>query len=190
MLKFKPVDKYKPGEILIPHSIIRTRIKEVAREVAKDYKNKDLLVVGVLKGAFKLVSDFTYDLHELGINHLHVSFIALKSYPKGTVAQRKSKLVKDIDINPKDRHVLLVDDILDTGKSLSLVTNLIKNRGAKSVKSFVLLDKPERREVNFNADYTGIKIPNIWVQGYGMDTDEVGRAEPNIIIGPYKYKNT
>ncbi|MCL4415233.1 MAG: hypoxanthine phosphoribosyltransferase [Actinobacteria bacterium] len=187
MINFKSPNEYESGDILIPNSVIKERIREIAEKVREDFKNKDLLIVGVLKGAFKLVSDFTQELHELGFHHLHISFIALKSYPTGTVAQREAKLTKDLDVDPSGRDVLIVDDILDTGKSLSLITDIIRKKGAKSIKSFVLLDKPERREVNFTADYIGIKIPNIWVQGYGMDTEETGRAEPNIIVGPFKY---
>ena len=188
MIKFKSPQDYKPGEILIPHLIIRERIKEIAGEVVGDYKDKELLVVGVLKGAYKLISDFTHDLHEQGLNNICLSFLTLRSYSDGT-SSRETNLSQDIDINPKGKHVLVVDDILDTGKSLEFITKLIKSKGAKSVKSFVLLDKPSRRAYNFHADYIGITIPNIWVQGYGMDTDEVGRAEPNIIVGPYKYNN-
>jgi len=186
LIKFKPTEQYKPGEILISHTIIRERIKEVAEEVAVDYQNKELLIVGVLKGAYKLISDFTHDLHEQGLNNICLSFLTLRSYSEGTTS-KETKLSQDVDIHPEGKHVLIVDDILDTGKSLEFVTELIKSKGAKSIKSFVLLDKPSRRVYNFHADYVGITIPNIWVQGYGMDTDEVGRAEPNIIVGPYKY---
>lgn len=188
MVKFKTAKDYKPGEILIPNLIIRERIKEVAEEIAKDYKNKELLIVGVLKGAFKLVSDLTHDLHELGLKDLKLTFVVLKTY-EGIAPKEESQLLQDMDIHPQGRHVLVVDDILDTGKSLKFITELLESKGSKSVKSFALLDKPSGRSCDFCADYVGIKIPNIWVQGYGMDTDEFGRAEPNIIVGPYKYQN-
>ncbi|MBU2632186.1 hypoxanthine phosphoribosyltransferase [Patescibacteria group bacterium] len=188
MIKFKPVKQYKPGEILIPHAIIKTRIKEIAREITKDYRNKELLIVGVLKGAYKLISDFTHDLHEQGLKNISLCFLSTRSYSDGTVSG-KIKLLQDIDIHPQGKHVLVVDDILDTGKSLKFITELIKSKGAKSLKTFAFLDKPSRRINNFKADYVGITIPNVWVQGYGMDTDEIGRTEPNIIVGPYKYGN-
>ncbi|HZJ18491.1 MAG TPA: hypoxanthine phosphoribosyltransferase [Patescibacteria group bacterium] len=186
MLKFKPIEQYKPGQVLIPHSIIRKRVKEIAKEISKDYQNKELLIVGVLKGAYRLISDFTNDLHKQGLNNINLSFLTLRSYSDGKISG-EVRLSQDIDIHPEGKHVLVVDDILDTGKSLSFITKLIKAKGAKSIKTFALLDKPSRRINNFHADYVGITIPNVWVQGYGMDTDEIGRAEPNVIIGPYRY---
>lgn len=187
MLKFKSAKLYKPGEILIENAIVRARLKEVAKTIAKKYKNKNLLVVGVLKGAFKLVSDFTHDLHDLGLNDINVTFIRVKTYSNGTVSENESKLLQDLDIHPEGRYVLVVDDILDSGKSLKLITESLLSKRAKSVESFALLDKPSGRSCNFSADYTGIVIPDIWVQGYGMDTDEFGRAEPNIIVGPFRH---
>lgn len=188
MVIFKSPDEYKPGDILIPHKLIRRRVKEVAGEISKKYKDRDLLVVGVLKGAFRLTSDLINDLHEMGVKDLHITFITVKSYPTGMVSENESKLVHEMDIHPEGRHVLVVDDILDTGKSLHLISTYIKSKGAKSVETFAFLDKPERRTVEFSADYVGVEIPNLWVQGYGMDTDEIGRAEPNIIVGPHRYK--
>lgn len=186
-LQFKRAKDYKPGEIIISHEFIQERIKELGTMVAKKYKGQKLLVVGILKGAFKVTADLTTELHKLGVTDLEISFIAMKSYPDGTKAKYEPKIVQDMDISPEGRQALLVDDVLDTGKSLQVVHKLIKDRGAKSVESFALVDKPERRQVNYKADYVGFTIPDVWLQGYGMDTGEVGRAESNIIVGPYNY---
>ena len=184
-LQFKRAKDYKPGEVLIPHEFIQERIKELGAMIAKKYKGKKLLIVGVLKGAFKIVADLTSELHRQGVTDLEISFITMKSYPDGTKAKYEPRIVQDMDISSEGRPVLLVDDVLDTGRSLQVVYKLIKDRGAESVESFALVDKPERRQVNYRADYVGFTIPSIWIQGYGMDTGEVGRGEPNIIVGPF-----
>lgn len=186
-MQFKRAQDYKPGEILIPHEFIQERIKELGVVIAKKYKGKKLLIVGVLKGAFKITADLTSELHRQGLTDLEISFITMKSYLTGTRADYEPKIVQDMDMNPDKRYVLLLDDVLDTGRSLQIVHELIKTRRAISVESFVLLDKPERRKVDYKADYVGFTIPNVWVQGYGMDTQEIGRGEPNIIAGPYKF---
>ena len=184
-MQFKKAEEYKPGDVVIPHEFIQEKIKELALKVAQKYKGKKLLIVGVLKGAFKITGDLTSELHRQGLNDLEISFITMKSYLTGTRADYEPKIVQDMDISPEGREVLLLDDVLDTGRSLAVVHKLIKDRGAKSVESFVLVDKQERRQVDYKADYVGFTIPNVWIQGYGMDTVEVGRAEPNIIVGPF-----
>ena len=186
-LQFKKANEYKPGEILIPHEFITERIKELASNIAGKYKGQKLLIVGILKGAFKITADLTSELHRQGLTGLEISFITMKSYPDGTKAKYEPQIVQDMDISPEGRIVLLLDDVLDTGRSLEVVHRLIKDRGVKSVESFVLVDKPDRRQVSYKADYVGFTIPDVWIQGYGMDTGEVGRGEPNIIAGPYTY---
>ena len=186
-LQFKEPQEYKPGDVLILYENIQERIKEVASEIAPKYKGKKLLIVGVLKGAFKMTGDLALELHAQGLIDLEISFITMKSYLTDTRADYEPRIIQDMDINPDKRHVLLLDDVLDTGKSLQEVHRLVKDRGAISTESFVLLDKPARRKVDYKADYVGFTIPNVWVQGCGMDTGELGRGEPNIIVGPYKY---
>lgn len=188
-IKFRPANEYKPGDILINHDSIEQKIEELALKIAEKYRGKKLLVVGILKGTFKLMADFTTKLHAAGLQDLEISFITVKSYPDGTKADYEPNIVQDMDINPEERNVLIVDDVLDTGRSMLVVHKLIKAKEAKSVESFALIDKPERRQVEYRADYVGFTIPNVWIQGFGMDTSEVGRAEPNIIIGPYTYSN-
>ncbi len=180
--------EYKPGDILISHEQIQKRLAELSLQISRKYKGKKLLVVGILKGAFKLTADLTAELHKQGLPDLEISFITLKSYPDDTKAKYEPKIVQDMDINPEGRQVLLIDDVLDTGRSLQIVHKLIESKKAKSVESLALVDKPERRQVNYKANYVGFTIPDIWIQGFGMDTGEVGRADPNIIVGPHKYQ--
>ncbi len=187
MIAFKNKNEYNPGEIIITKSQIHDRVKELAQEISNDYKNKELLILSVLKGAFKITNDLSEELHVAGLTDLSITFMTLKSYPSGTISSSAAKIIHHMDIHPKDKNILIVDDIIDTGKSLNTIINLVKKDGCKSVKTFALLDKPDRREINIHADYVGFTIPDVWVQGYGMDTDELGRAEPNIIIGPHKY---
>lgn len=186
-LQFKPAKEYKPGDIIVPYTLIRKRIKELAKEIVKKYKNKKLLVVGILKGGYKTTSVLFEELHKAGLTDAQLSFVTLRSYGAGTEALEGPKIVHDIDLSPKGRNILLVDDILDTGRTLKLLQDIMNDRGAASVSSFVLIDKPERREVKCFATYTGFAVPNLWLQGFGMDTDEVGRADPNIIVGPFEY---
>jgi hypoxanthine phosphoribosyltransferase len=187
-LQFKKAGEYKPGETLIFHELISERIKELSSDIVGKYKDQKLLIVGILKGAFKITADLTSELHRQGLTGLEISFITMKSYPDGTKAKYEPQIVQDMDLSPEGRVVLLVDDVLDTGRSLAVVHKLIKDRGVASVESFVLVDKPDRRQVSYKADYVGFTIPDVWIQGYGMDTGEVGRGESNIIAGPYHYK--
>lgn len=186
-MQFKSAKEYKPGDVLISHELIQQVIKEFSPKIAEKYKGQKLLVVGILKGAFKITADLTSELHRQGLKDLQISFITMKSYLDGTKAKHEPQIFQDMDISPDGRKVLLVDDVLDTGRSLQVVHKFIKDRGAKSVESFALVDKPERRQVNYKADYVGFTIPDVWLQGYGMDTGEVGRAESNIIVGPHDY---
>jgi len=180
--------QYKPGEVLISSDEIRKRLEELAIQIAKKYKGKKLLIVGILKGAFKLTADLTSELHKQGLTDLEISFFTLKSYPDGTRAKYEPKIIQDMDINPEGRHVLLVDDVLDTGRSLQIIHKLTESKKAKSIESLALVDKPEKRQVDYKTDYVGFTLSDIWLQGYGMDTAEVGRADPNIIVGPYAYE--
>ncbi len=185
--RFRSPEQYLPGEVLISHEQIQERLEEMSEEIAKKYKGDKLLVLGVLKGAFRITADLAGMLHDKGLTDLELSFITIRSYPTGTQAVSEPRIIQDMDLNPLDRHVLIVDDVSDTDRTLQVVDQLTRSRGASSVETLTLLDKPARREVDFNPTYTGFTIPNIWVQGYGMDTDELGRAEKNVIVGPYDY---
>ena len=186
-MKFKTPQEYKPGEILISHGDIQMKLHKMASEIASDFRGKHVLVIAVMKGSFMVLADLIRALHEAGLHDLTVSAVTVGSYGSKTVSSKKPKLKHEIDIEVKDRHILLVEDIVDTGHTLQFVIAELQDRGAASVKTFSLLSKPACREITIDADYIGFTIPNVWVQGYGLDTDEWGRGNPNIIIGPVTY---
>lgn len=181
----KRIKPYKPGETLISQHRIQKRVREIAQRIAQDYRGKDLVIVGIMKGTYVLLADLTRELYSAGLKTFLVGFITAKSYGSGTVSKKDPNITDQIDIELKNRNVLMVDDIVDTGKTLKTVIESLKKK-TLSIRSFVLLSKDERREVSFEPDYYGFKIPNVWVQGYGMDTDEKGRGNRDIIIGEYE----
>jgi hypoxanthine phosphoribosyltransferase len=173
---------FKPGDVLIDAKTITNRLDEISSLIAVDYPS-EFVLVSILKGSCTVTADLQRALYKVGCTKFSTSFITLKSYLSGTESSRKPKLVQDVDFDPQNKHILLVDDIIDTGYTLLFLHRHLKERGA-SVHSFVLLSKPERREVDYEADYVGFTIPNVWVEGYGMDSDEKGRGNPDIIVGP------
>lgn len=186
-LRDKHPDTFKPGEIIIPAAVIDERIKILAEEVTKDYRHKKLLVIGLLTGAAWLTTDLFKRLHALGLIDAELSFMKVASYFSETTSQKEPRIDYDLPVNPEGKHILIVDDIADTGKTLSVVEKLLVSKDAKSVKSLVLIDKPSRRTTDYQPSYVGFIIPDIWIQGRGMDTDGYGRGDPNIIKGPFKY---
>lgn len=178
------VKDYNKGDVLIGEDKIKERLESLAKQIAEDYKDTSLLIVGILKGACMVISDLQKALYKSDYKNFQISFVTVKSYFSATESSKNPHLVQDIDSDPEGAEILLVDDIIDTGISLRFVHHTLKDRGAKSVKSLALLSKPDRREVDYKADYVGFIIPNIWVEGYGMDSDEKGRGNPNIIVGP------
>lgn len=185
---FKDIGTYKEGDIIIAEQEIIRRLDEIILQIAKRYKNKRLLLVGLLTGAAWLTVDILKRLHTSGVTDAELTFMKVSSYKNGTTATYEPKIEYDMLINPKDRTILLVDDIADTGKTFAAVTTLLRSKDAAEVRTFVLLDKPSRRKVSFIPDYICFTIPDIWVQGRGMDSDGFGRGDPNIRKGPYYYK--
>lgn len=152
------------AEVLVSEQEIQGALDDLARRVTCDYADKNPLVVGVLTGAFMFMADLVRRLDF----PLEVDFVAAASYGDGTVSSRL-ELTRDCDRDVSGRHVLVVDDILDSGRTLSMLTELFAERGAASVRTCCLLDKPSRRAVDFNADYVGLEIPDHFVVGYGLD---------------------
>lgn len=173
-------EKYR-HEVLFTKEQIQKRVKDLAQKIHKDYQNKDLLVVGVLKGAFVFVSDLIRELDELGLRDLEIDFIGVSSYGSGKESSKSPQITKDTDTNMENRHVLLVEDITDTGYSLDTLLKVLRLRNPKSLKICALLSKPSRREVEVPIDYLGFKIPNVWVEGYGLDTDQKNRGIKDIV---------
>lgn len=162
--------------ILITRKEIEDRTKELAREIEKDFKGKDLVCIGLLKGSVLFLCDLVKEIQL----PLQIDFMSVSSYGIETISKGVVKILKDTDLDIKDKDILIVEDIIDTGITLDYVKNLIRIKGAKSVKCASLLDKPERRKVNIEADYIGFKVPDKFVIGYGLDYDQLYRNLPYI----------
>jgi hypoxanthine phosphoribosyltransferase len=165
-------------EPLFSAEAIQARIAELGAEIARDYTGRNPLLVGVLKGACIFISDLlrATDL-QLGIE-----FIAISSYGSSTRTSGEVRLVKDLDVAVEGRDILVVEDIVDTGLTLSYLLSNLRARGARSVKLVALLDKYERREREVPIDYLGFKIPDAFVVGYGLDYAERYRNLPYIAV--------
>ena len=185
---FKHPDVYNPGDILITEQEILARFDELAQEIHNHYpKTTNLLVVGLLTSAAWITTDMYARLHKYGFMNSELAFMKVSSYQTSGKATNVPEISFTLANDPKGRDILIIDDIADTGKTLSVVTKHLYQQRANSVSTLVLLDKPSRREVVFAPTFIGFTIPNIWVQGRGMDSDEIGRGEANIIKGPFKY---
>ena len=155
--------------------MIAKRNDELATEISSG-PTKDLLVIAVLKGSFIFAADLIRSLHHVGLAP-EVEFITLSSYGTGTVSQGV-RIIKDIDSEVKDRDILLIDDILESGRTLTFARDLMIERGARHVSIAVLLDKHDKRSTALEADYVGFKCPDHFVVGYGMDVAYAFRELP------------
>ena len=164
------------GEVLIEEDRLRARIAELGEEVSEYYTGRDLLLVGVLKGAVFFMADL---MRELTVP-CEIDFMAISSYGAGTDSSGVVRILKDLDINISDRHVLVVEDIIDSGLTLSYLMRSLKARKPATVEICALLTKPERREVDVPVAYVGFEIPNRFVIGYGLDFDERYRNLPYV----------
>ena len=162
---------------LLTREEVEKRIKELAKEIEKDYCGKDLLVIGLLKGSIMFMSDL---IKEMDLPVM-IDFMSVSSY-SGTTSTGVINVLKDTDISVKDKDVLIVEDIIDTGLTLSHVKKLLEDRGAKSLKICTLLDKASRRTVEMKGDYVGFEIPDEFVVGYELDYDQHHRNLPYVGI--------
>ena len=164
------------GEVLIHEDTLRNRIVELGAEVSADYEGRDLLLVGVLKGAIFFISDL---MRELTVP-CEVDFMAISSYGAATDSSGVVRIIKDLEINISGRDVLVVEDIIDSGLTLSYLRRTLSARNPGSLEICALLTKPERREVEVPVRYVGFEIPNRFVIGYGLDFAERYRNLPYI----------
>lgn len=160
--------------------VTKEELEEINRrlgaQITKDFEGKNLLVVGILKGSLYFMSDLTRHIDL----PLKLDFLAVSSYGGGTRSSGSVKIIKDIDIDLAGYDVLLVEDILDSGRTLEYVSRMLQARGANSITIATLLDKPERRAVDIHADYVGCDVPDEFVVGYGLDYDQEYRNVPYI----------
>ncbi|WMJ76753.1 MULTISPECIES: hypoxanthine phosphoribosyltransferase [unclassified Sedimentibacter] len=165
-------------EILITEDVLQSKVKELGAKITDDYKDKDLLLVCVLKGAVIFVSDLMRNINlPLGID-----FMAISSYGSNTQSSGVVRILKDLNTSIEGRHVLIVEDIIDSGLTLSYLVDNLKSRRPASVEICTILDKPDRREANLEIKYTGFRVPDEFVVGYGLDYDEKYRNLPYIAI--------
>jgi len=157
---------------------IQTRVAEMGAEIARDYAGGTPLLVGVLKGAYIFLSDLVRSIDL----RLGVEFMAISSYGMGTRSSGEVRIVKDLDVPVEGRDILIVEDIVDTGLTLSYLIASLHGRGAKSVRLAALLDKWERREREVTIDYCGFRIPDAFVVGYGLDFAERYRNLPYVAV--------
>lgn len=166
------------GEVLFSKDVIEQRVRELAEEISRDHAGGELIVVGILKGAFIFMADLIRSLKV----PCQVDFAQLASYGSGTVSSGDVVIRKDIGLPIAGRDVLIVEDIVDTGLTLSFLVETLKKREPRSLKVCVFLDKKARRKVPFTADYTGFDIDDRFVVGYGLDFNEQGRYLPDICL--------
>jgi len=163
---------------LISEDQLKAKVRELAEVISKDYAGKELLVIGVLRGAFIFMADLVRELKV----PVTVDFIAVSSYGDATETSGIVRILKDLDENIEGRHVLLVEDIIDTGLTLRYLYEYLQARGPASLRVCTLLDKPERRKVEFQPDYNGFTIPDYFVVGYGLDCGQRYRNLKGIYV--------
>lgn len=161
---------------LIGQEELAKRIKELAKEIERDYAGRDLLIVAVLKGSFMFLADLIRELDY----HVAVDFMGTSSYGASTQSSGEVRITKDLEQSVAGRHILLVEDIVDTGLTLRYLVDTLRARQPASVKVCALLDKPARRRVRIGLDYYGFIIPNAFVVGYGLDYQEKYRGLPYV----------
>jgi hypoxanthine phosphoribosyltransferase len=164
------------GEILIDEDRLQERIRELGDELSRDYAGRELLLVGVLKGAVFFMADLMRSLTV----PCEIDFMAISSYGAATDSSGVVRILKDLDINIEDRHVLVVEDIIDSGLTLSYLLRNLESREPASLEICALLTKPDRREIDVPVRYVGFEIPNKFVIGYGLDFAERYRNLPYV----------
>lgn len=168
-------------KILFTELEIKKRMGELVIEIARDYQKKEVVIIGVLKGSFMFLSDLVKLLYIHDI-HPYIDFMVLSSYGSSTESSGKVKLDKDIATPLEGKSVLLIDDILDTGRTLSFAKHHLSQYHPKEVKVCVFLDKPSRRVVEFKAEYCCFEIENLFVVGYGLDWNNRFRDLPYVAV--------
>ena len=165
-------------EILIDEDRLQSRISELGHEISSDYEGRDLLLIGVLKGAVFFMSDL---MRRLTVP-CEIDFMAISSYGAATDSSGVVRILKDLDINIEGRHVLVVEDIIDSGLTLSYLVRNLEARNPATLEICALMTKPERREIEVDVRYVGFEIPNRFVIGYGLDFAERYRNLPFVAV--------
>lgn len=173
-------------EVLYSEEVIQQRVQELGAAISRDYQGRNPLVICVLKGAFIFMADLSKNI----TNPIELDFMAVSSYGNSTRSSGEVRIVKDLDTSVEGRDILIVEDIIDSGLTLSYLIDVLERRNALSVNVVALFDKPGRRTVDLNADYTGFTIPDEFVVGYGLDYAEKYRNLPYVgILKPEIYSS-
>ena len=170
---------YHIDEVMITPRQLARRVDEIAREIAAGARSDNLVVIGILRGSFIFLADLVrwFSMNDM---HPRIDFMIMESYGHGTTAQKEPTVSRDCSIDLTGADVVVVDDILDTGRTLQKAVAHLASKGAKSIRTCALLDKPSRRAVPFEADFVGFKIADAFVVGYGLDYDGRHRELPHI----------
>lgn len=177
MDKTMDLNEYLDG-VLVTREEIQKKVKELAAQITEDYRGKKLILIGVLKGGFVFMADL---VREIKIP-VEMDFIAVSSYGSSTKTCGVVRLLKDIDVPLNDKHVIIVEDIIDTGLTLTYLKEMFSSRNPLSLKICSAFDKPSRRLVDLKAEYQGIVIPDKYVVGYGLDYDGILRNLHDLYI--------
>ena len=170
--------------VLLSEDEIREKVRELGGKITADYKNSNLMLVTVLKGAVVFLADL---MRQIDVP-AEIDFMVVSSYGSGVKSSGVVKIVKDLDVPLAGKDILIVEDILDSGLTLSYIKELLESRGPRSIRIATLLDKPSRRKVDLQADSIGFSVPDEFVIGYGLDYDEKYRNLPYIgILKPEVY---
>ncbi|NLS80128.1 MAG: hypoxanthine phosphoribosyltransferase [Chloroflexi bacterium] len=156
------------AKVLVSEQEIAQRVRELGQQISRDYEGQDLLLTCILKGGVAFLVDL---MREVTIPH-EIDFIAISSYGQSTESSGVVRILKDLDRPIEGRHVLIVEDIVDTGRTLSYIISNLRTRNPASVRICTLLSKPARREIDIPVDYIGFEVPNEFVVGYGLDYAE------------------
>jgi hypoxanthine phosphoribosyltransferase len=172
-------------KVLIDRKQIQDKVKELAARISEDYRGKDLVIVGVLKGAVLFMADLVKNIDI----PLTIDFIAVSSYGNATETSGVVRILKDLDNSIKGMDVLIVEDIIDSGLTMCYLQDNLRSRGPSSIKVCTLLDKPYRRKANVEVDYLGFVVEDEFVVGYGLDFAERFRNLPEIcVLKPEEYE--
>ena len=165
-------------EILFPSKMIQKRVKELADQISGDYASRELIVIGILKGAFIFMADL---VRAMSIP-CRIDFVRVASYGVGSESSGKAVMTKDIETSINGKDILIIEDIIDTGLTLKYLVEWLKERNPHSLKVCALLDKRKKRKVSFEADYVGFTIDDGFLVGYGLDFSERYRFLPEIYV--------
>lgn len=169
--------------VLFSKAKIEERVTELAAKIHDDYKGKKCILLAVLTGSYIFVSDLSRALWEVGYKDFEVDFIGVSSYGARKQSSNNPQLTKDTKLDIQNQHVIIVEDVIESGFTLEFLHNLLWQRNPASLKTVVLLSKSSKKQTPFSPEYIGFEVDgNIWVEGYGLDSGGLGRGSPDIVV--------